>query len=472
MAKSLKIAGMERWPDYRRGSLNISQILTYQVDTCSFAIKGSKPLEGSEVIIEDSNLTEPRLFAGIIDRVELVNNKAPLVWKVDCQDYTLQMDKKLVVETYQNLSADAIVRDILLKYCPDFSAAGVASGAPVIESTGTDFSYILPSECMKWLCDYIGWQWYVDYYKVVHFFDPAELGVAAPMTLRPGGRFSNFKVSIDHQGLRNRVYVLGGSMLSDPQTIEWKADGVARIWVLPWIPNECSLRVGGVTKSVGVEGVDEEDSNDYLVNLGDGYLRCSAGTNTPASGVTMALTARQNIDVITTVEDLSSQAAIAAIEGGDGVYEHFIKDDTLVTIEAAEAAGNADLREWANPKTSGSFITAVPGWEPGQLVSIELPDRGVNAVFLVQKVTISLSEAGLWIYTIEYGGRLLEIADFLKALVSAQQKKKINDTALLHKFFYGAEPAEVTDDVQGTLRTPPWKVGDSDAICGFVMCAS
>jgi hypothetical protein len=91
VAKSLKIAGMERWPDYRRGSLTISQILTSQVDNCSFAIKGAKPLEGSEVIIEDSALTEPRLFAGTIDRVELVNYKAPLVWKVDCQDYTLPM---------------------------------------------------------------------------------------------------------------------------------------------------------------------------------------------------------------------------------------------------------------------------------------------------------------------------------------------------------------------------------------------
>ena len=40
-------------------------------------------------------------------------------------------------------------------------------------------------------------------------------------------------------------------------------------------------------------------------------------------------------------------------------------------------------------------------------MTIELPERGVNAVFLVQKVTISLSEAGLWVYTVEYGGRLL-----------------------------------------------------------------
>jgi len=174
--------------------------------------------------------------------------------------------------------------------------------------------------------------------------------------------------------------------------------------------------------------------------------------------LTMALTARQSIDVITVVDDLASQASIAALEGGDGVYEHYIKDDTLITIEAAEAAGNADLREWANPKTSGSFITTVPGWEPGQLVAIELPERGVNAVFLVQKVGISLSEAGLWIYTIEYGGRLLGIADFLKALVSAQQKKKMNDTKLIHKFIYGTEAIAIKDALLTAGRNRPWLV--------------
>ncbi len=458
MAKSLKIAGIDRWPDYRRGSLNITQVLTYQADSCSFSVKGAKPLQGSEVIIEDTALTEPRLFAGIIDRVELVNSKAPLVWKADCQDYTLQMNKKLVVENYLGWNADVIVRDILSKYCPDFSAAGVKSGAPIIESTGTDFNYIMPSDCMKWLCDYIGWQWYVDYYKVVHFFDPGELGFAAPMSLQPGGRFYNFKVSIDHQGLRNRVYVLGGSMLSDPQTIEWKADGAARIWVLPWAPQECSLQVGGTDYTVGIEGTDEEDSKDYMVNVNDRYLRCSAATDAPENGLTISFTARQSIGVITVVDDLASQSTIATLEGGDGVYEHQIKDSTLVTIEAAESAGNADLREWANPKTRGSFITTVSGWAPGQLVAVELPERGINSVFLVQKVGISLSEAGLWIFNVEFGGRLLGITDFLKALVSAQQKKRTNETNLIHKFVYGTEAISLTDTLLTTARSRPWVV--------------
>jgi len=91
-------------------------------------------------------------------------------------------------------------------------------------------------------------------------------------------------------------------------------------------------------------------------------------------------------------------------------------------------------------------------------VAVELPERGINSVFLVQKVGISLSEAGLWIFNVEFGGRLLGITDFLKALVSAQQKKRTNETNLIHKFVYGTEAISLTDTLLTTARSRPWVV--------------
>ena len=369
------------------------------------------------------------------------------------------------------MSADAIFRDIAAKYCPGFTTlGGVRSGAPTVEYIS--FDYQRPSECFKELCDYVGWQWQPDYYKDLQFFNVGELTSPAPMSLTTGGKFDGFKFSINTSNLRNRVYVVGGTMLSDFQNIQWKADGVARIWVLPWEPHEVSLQVGGVLKTVGVVNLHDEVDYDYMMCYQEKYIKCSEQTDTPATGTTISLTAKQDIDVITTVEDIASQQAVAAVQGGDGVYEHVLSDDSLVTIEAAETAGNADLREHANPVVKGNFSTQVPGWVPGQLVTINLPDRGVTGTFLVQKVTLNRVMTETWTSTIQYGGRLLGIADFLKALVSAQQKKKLNEMAILHKFQYGSETCGLTDDILGTTRVPPWKVGDSDAICGFVVCAS
>ncbi len=109
-------------------------------------------------------------------------------------------------------------------------------------------------------------------------------------------------------------------------------------------------------------------------------------------------------------------------------------------------------------------------WQPGQIASINLPDRGVVGEYLVQKVSLSptWSQPSIWTYHIQYGGRLLGIADFLKALVSAQQKKQIGDTAILSKFDRQTETAGVTDTVTDTPRNLPYVCGDPDAICGFV----
>lgn len=465
--RSLKIAGIERYSDLEKNTLEIEYGLTYEVDTCSFSVKGEPPAEGEEVIIEDGS----RLFAGIVVKVELARtfpSKTIKVWQVECDDYTALLDRRLVVETYENKSADWIFQDITAKYCPGFTVAGVQAGAPAVEYIV--FEYVRPSECFKQLCDYVGWQWQPDYYKDLQFFSAEALASPAPLTLVPGGQFRFGKHSIDTQGLRNRVYVRGGTMLSDPQTIQWKADGVARIWTLPWKPHETSLQVGEVQKTVGIENLHEEADFDYMMSFAEKYIRCSAQTATPVEGITISLTARQDIDVITMVEDYASQAAIAAVQGGDGIYEHVINDDSLTSITAAEAAGMADLREHANPRVKGSFETEVPGWEPGQIVNINLPDRGVVGEYLVQRVSISPTWANpsIWTYRVEYGGRLLGIADFLKALVSAQQKKQMAETAILSKFLRETEPVGVTDTVTDIPRNLPYVCGDPDAICGFV----
>ena len=46
--RSLKIADIERYSDLEKNTLEIEQALTYQIDTCSFSIKGEQPTEGEE----------------------------------------------------------------------------------------------------------------------------------------------------------------------------------------------------------------------------------------------------------------------------------------------------------------------------------------------------------------------------------------------------------------------------------------
>lgn len=459
------IAGINRTSDVKLDSFEIEQVLGHEQDTCSFVIKsGAKPTEGQAVIIYDPNAV--RLFGGIITTSK-DEPKTPNItfYSIDAVDYGYMLDRRLVVETYENISASSIFTDIINNYCPGFTGNGVISSAPEVEYI--KFDYERPTEAFKQLSEYVGWQWYVDYYKDIKFFE--NYNAYAPVEINFNTAVRKLKHDIDIQGIRNRVFVLGGKFLSDFQTFEYVADGKERVWVLAHEPHSISVEVSEVPKTVGLEYVDDEANYDYMYNQREKYIRCSSHTATPSNGATMSFTYKYPMDVITMVEDLASQQAIAAIQGGDGIYEHKIVDDSLITIEAAEAAGHADLTEHANPKVKGSFETEIANFRPGQLLTINLPQRGINNQFVIQKVNISTIGNKL-IYKVSYGGRLKGIPDLLQALVSGQQQKKIADVKYQTKFVAGDEYVGILDAALVEQRTNPWYCGDADAICGEVVC--
>jgi hypothetical protein len=472
MAVTITVAGIDRTSDIQHNSFNIQQILTYQEDTIDFTVKsGGKPSNGQEIVVTSGTT---RIFAGIIDGVKADEQPGGIRrWNCTARDYTYQFNAKLVADIWENVSASDIVEDIIDRYTTGFTKTGVDSGAPNVE--WIFFDYEKPAECLKKLAEYVGWEWYIDYNRNVQFFDPATRNTPAPLTVEDGNDVRKWKHNVDEQGLVNRVYVLGGSMLSDPTTFEFKADGVQTVFPLAHKPHKLSMAIGGapvVSGKLGVENLNEDDGTyDYLMNYQEKYVRNGLGTSIIAAGTTVAFTYQYDIPVITMVEDLESQAAVAAVQGGDGVYEHKIKDDSLTTLEAAEAAGQAYLKEHANPRVIGSFATAQPGWEPGQILTVDSASRGISGTFTVQKVKISTYGTGL-LYTIEYGGRIKGLEAKLKAIVSAQQASRNKDTVIITKIKANEDEIIVGDSSSTTLRRPPYVAGDADALAGFVVATA
>lgn len=472
---SVMIAETNRSADVMLEDTQITKVLTYQEDSCPFTIKsGVKPSNGEEIIISKDGIKE---FAGIIDKVDEDPQSTDVIfYKCSARDYTYQLDAKMVVEDYEGYTADAIVRDIITKYCTAFTSVHVYTGAPTIEKKV--FPYMKPSDCLKWLANYVGWDWYVDYDKDVWFFDPTVLSFPAPITIDVSTTgIRNLSHNLEIEGLRNRVYVIGGTYLSDllSPALEWKADGLLTSWTLPWAADyeSASLTVNGADVTLGQSGVDSKSSFEYMLDSEKQTLSCGTAS-APADGVTMSLSCRIPLDVITQVDDKDSQVAVAAIQGGDGIYENVINDDSITTLEAAIAAGQADLDEWANPQVNGSFQNCTyTGWAPGQLLPINLPDRGIVGDYIIQKVTMTPLDTETWDYKVEYGGRLIGLPDYLRTILSAQQQADDSATTPLHKVYKEVEGVTVTDSLSVSApRTPPYVCGDADAICGFIECSS
>lgn len=456
MARSLMIAGVERWADYERGSLQIQKGLTYTSDSCKFELRGVKPDTGDAVSISEDGIL---IYSGVVVKIDSIPLfEQGVMWSIDCDDYSAVLSRMLVVEVYEGYTAGAILQDIIDKYVDAGFTVSIASGSPLIAKMV--FNYVHVSEAFKQVCDYIGWQWTVTPGKVITFFNPAILITPAPMEIVQhygvGGLFTNFKFSIDTSSLRNRTYVIGGKLASDVQTYEWKSDGAARIWPLPFEPYAVSgLQVGGVAYTYGEENTETGASADYLYSTKDKRLKCNTGTSTPTAGVTIHLEYTELIDIVTYKEDEASQAAIAAIQGNDGVYEYKLVDNSLVTLEAAEAAAEADMRENANPKTTGSFDTDVTGWEPGQLVTITLPLRGITGEYMVQSTSMKPRPLTGWITTVNFGGRLLGVADWLAALVN-DQKSADSSSETIMKYVVGTDGLGISDELITTSHAGDW----------------
>ncbi|MDD4775645.1 MAG: fibronectin type III domain-containing protein [Syntrophomonas sp.] len=461
MSYTLTVAGTEK--HVVQDTLEISKAMTYQVDTCKCQIVSTaKPNEGDEVIVTDD--TEGILFGGIVVNVKFINTDAQ-VWEIDCNDYTELIDRRLVTETYENQSASYIFSDIIAKYTTGLVDV-VTAGAPNVEYI--QFNYIRPSECFKRLCDYVGWQWYADDEKNIKYFEPNSLMVPGPLQLLDTTRdqWGAFQFNVDKMGLRNKVYVLGGTALSDPATFEYVADGKQTTFNLAHKPHNLSMMVNAVPVVVGIENIDEDDGTyGYMMNYQEKYVMNASGTAIIPAGTTVTFIYQYDIPVITYDENIPSQQAMAAVQGGDGIYEHMISDDKLTTLEAAYAVAQKDLREHSDPNVRGSFVTLEPGWEPGQIITVNLTDRGINNSYMVQSVRLRYQVD--WFYTVEFGGRLLTIADFLQALVSKQQQADMT-TTIISKINSQVDNIGWSDISVQTLAEIPYYVGDTDAICGFV----
>lgn len=259
------------------------------------------------------------------------------------------------------------------------------------------------------------------------------------------GALNDNRADRGNRGVRPALEVGSGILVSDSVD----TDGA-------YIINWTERHEGGSTATVTIAA---QAAGGRVVSGGsEASLTVSAqgtGTKTTQGGSYATVTIQpQGNGTKTTQGGSTSNITIAAQAAGAKVAQG--GSETTGVVVSAEGAG---VRFFGHT------------WRPGQTVLINLPDRGVTGEFLIQRVTIRPCELfDKWTFNIEYGGRLSGIADFLQAMVAAQQKKNLTDVKYLSKYIPGDETIGILDEVTITPRTTPWICGDADAICGEIVC--
>lgn len=467
-------------------SLSVTDQISSKINTASFTIFAKdtsdfKPSAGQDVIAYD--IYGNKIFGGLITNVEerrsgitAGTTSELLSYSCSCQDFTKLLQKKLVVETYENVTCAAVISDIVSRYFPiEGLTVNHVSTGPTL--TQISFNYKAGDKCIDDIAAAAGFDWYVDYDRDIHFFDPTLVPSSQTFT-DDTTNWTDLIIKPDRSQLRNRVYVRGGIYSSDMYLQEIESDGTALVFLLAYTPyatndgvvGDFSVVISGNTRSVGIKDVDEVDDFDFMLNRKEKALSMGnsawAIANSPlTSGTIIEVTYSYQIPVLTVQEDSASIAALAVLEGGDGAYEYMIIDKNITSVEAARDRAMAELEDYANPITQGSLNSYETfGIKSGQVITINSTRRGISADYLLTTVRLQVITPTIIKYNLDFTGKLYGFVDVLINLFKRTQEVLIGTDEVLDALNTFTDRTDAVSDTTpvADLGAPPY-VWSNDA---------
>jgi hypothetical protein len=353
-----------------KGSIQIQDNQNETQDTASF-LKYGTPLNPGQEIVIAAGTYAIRLFGGAVQRVTQLPMKPgqPEVWQHDCVDWWYFANRKQVYAKYLTFPADEILKDVFARFTTGFTFDNVKA-APNITG-GIEFSGSTPQSAAQQICNRIGWECYIDAHRDVHFYDLEDVHARA---LEPGRyHYWDLRYSEDSAQIRNRVYQECGGGTSTAQVLAGATS--IPVDVVTWYPTT------GPNKRVVVGG----QIIPYTAIAG-------SALTIPAGAITHVIPQGTEISLLVQVDDLESQARVAAAEGpdSDGVHEFTASPDHRLSEDGGITKATAELLAFADNSRSGSYSAYDDDARSGRMVEIRLPYRGApmrDKRFMITSVT-------------------------------------------------------------------------------------
>jgi len=426
-------------------SFTITDIINERIDTCNFVFRNQGDNANNilvnnviHVFDKDNN----KLFAGTITRLSPEQEWEGgnyIEFKANAVSWEFFLNSKKVVNEFQNLLAGDIIKEIINTLNPFFTTNNVEDGV-IIESIV--FNYLTIGECIKKLSKIIGYNWYVDYNKDIHFFPGNNR--FAPVIIEDGGQFENLKFLEDNSQIRNSIILEAGSTLDFFDEDERVADGVQTTFNLAYEPfSPVSVFVdsgsGFVAKTLGIQNEDTTGF-DFLLNASEKTI---INLDEPLLSNTDILRATYNrqIPVISLGEDSASIEKFKAQGVGDGRFEFTIRDSSITDFNTANDRVEAELLQYADTRISGSFVTNNFGFQSGQLLTINSVNFGISTTVLIQSVSIKplanfdANNFGLIKYTVKFTTLIKGLQEFLLALYDGVNAIELAQGAVVNTYF-------------------------------------
>jgi len=372
-------------------SFRIDSMLGRQVNTCSFKVKTSPtqtwyPTVGDEIEVVDDTTT---IFAGVIVQIEQSVDGLLVSYQVQCKDWIQYLDRVLVVnKEYTDETVDDIIDDLNTNYLSGFTITNVdcATSIPYIY-----FDKIKVSQCLEQLANQVGYNWYVDYDKDIHFYDDTE---DAPFDLTDTNGnyiFNSLKLTDDITQLRNKIYVIAdpaNKITSGTVDFTWPGSPTREYFFDYVFYPKPSCAIGGSGYTVGIDGVDDPASWDLMWNNYTRRLFAPPAKYCPPSA---AANLSGDRTLYKEYEDSTSVATY-----GEYMYAD---DGEISDLDEAQQYAETMLTKYKDKQQRGTFRTYTSGLKPGQIINLQSTIRGISATdFIIQGVSLTMrsSTDGEW----------------------------------------------------------------------------
>jgi hypothetical protein len=422
---TITIGGVDRTSLIQFGSLQKTDALNSQADTLNFSIlyyagQTWRPEVNAEVIMTVDSVKE---FGGkIISISKEIRSDGVVKYSIRCKDYSYDADRLLVNEEYKNKTVAEIITDFVATYASDFTTAGVSCDINIVKIV---FNRESVSACLKRLASLTNYSWYIDYEKDIHFY--SKNTEPAPFNITDDDEnciADSLEASEDFSQIRNRVFIKGGEVEGDPRTETFDGDGSKKQFVLAnKFASVPAVTVGGVSKTVGIDYLDNEDDFDCFWSFSSvpQYVRFKTATTPGAGTNNISVTGNPLYSLVVQV---SEPASIAQY----GVFEVAKTDKTIKSRETAVQLARSEIEAYKDGLIEGSFDTYTPGLRSGQIINVNSVVLNINEDFLIQRVTFKMINDTTGYYQVTLATlRTVTIIDFLIGLLTAGDRL-IEDT--------------------------------------------
>lgn len=401
MALTIQIAGADRTADLKPNTVSYEDTVNSR-NTMRFKLHGKTsslvvPSDGQEVIFFDG---ATRLYAGILIEPEQEVFPGKGLKHLHCQagGYELITDRRVVAAVYENQTFAAIVTDIVNTHLAgEGITLGTVDTGPTL--TKVPFNYQTATDALNEVAELAGYSWWIDVNKALQA--RARTSVLGSTTFdETNVRW--FRLKPSRERYRNKQFIRAGVDLTDSRTEKHAGDGKTRAFALKFpvgkVPT--SVKVNAVSKTIGIHQVDT--GKDFYWNKSDVFVKQDDAGTLLADTDELEVTYQGEFPITVSAQDDAEITTRAAAEGaGTGIYEHVEEHPQIDDADAALDVATAYINRYGRMPDVARFETDVTGVRAGQLITINIPEYGVNGQFLVQRVNASDSSGTKLWFTVE-----------------------------------------------------------------------